>query len=92
MDTQSWVGHDGRGSRGLHQEKGALSVRESRGKQLFPSVSLPPPSSISSKTFDPRLVGHGIAALACTHSRHRGPSQTMGVQGLGASEARAGPR
>ena len=92
MDTQSWVGHDGRGSRGLHQEKGALSVRESRGKQLFPSVSLPPPSSISSKTFDPRLVGHGIAALACTHSWHRGPSQTMGVQGLGASEARAGPR
>ncbi|KAB0401081.1 hypothetical protein E2I00_019546 [Balaenoptera physalus] len=62
-------------------EKGALSVRESRGKQLFPSVSLPPPSSISSKTFDPRLVGHGIAALACTHSRHRGLSQTMGVQG-----------
>lgn len=85
-------GHDGRGSRGLCQEKGALPVRESRGQQLFPSVSLPPPSSISSKTCEPTLVGHGIAALACTHSLHRlARARRWGFRAWGPQKPGLGP-
>lgn len=76
-------GHDGRGSRGLRQEKGTLPVRESRGQQLFPSVSLPPPSSISSKTCDPTLVGHRIAALAVPTACTVWPEPDDGGSGRG---------